>query len=65
MADRQFFIPGGGVIHEEDEEEYFIPGVGVIVEDQAASGRIMSSLAASGGLAGHGGIAGPGGGLAG
>ncbi len=31
----------------------------------APSGRIMSSLAASGGLAGQGGIAGPGGGLAG
>ena len=31
----------------------------------APSGRIMSSMAASGGLAGHGGIAGPGGGLAG
>ena len=36
MANRQFFIPGGGVIHEEGEEEYFIPGVGVIAEDQAA-----------------------------
>lgn len=30
-----------------------------------AAGRIMSSLAAKGGLAGHGGIAGRGGGLAG
>jgi hypothetical protein len=30
-----------------------------------AAGRIMSSLAAHGGLVGHGGIAGPGGGLAG
>lgn len=30
----------------------------------APTGRIMSSMAASGGLAGHGGIAGPGGGLA-
>ncbi len=37
MADRQFFIPGGGVIHEEDEEEYFISGLGVITEDQAAA----------------------------
>ena len=33
--------------------------------DPAPTGRIMSSLAASGGLAGHGAIAGHGGGLAG
>ena len=36
-----------------------------IVLDGAAGGRVMSSLAGSGGLAGHGGIAGHGGGLAG
>ena len=39
--------------------------IAVFYEGAAASGRIMSSLAGSGGLAGHGGIAGPGGGLAG
>lgn len=35
------------------------------LEAAVAAGRIMSSLAASGGLAGPGGMAGPGGGLAG
>ncbi len=67
MADRQWFIPGFGMIDEEGTEEYFVPGAGMINEDQAAAvgGRIMSSLAAHGGLAGHGGIAGIGGGLAG
>ncbi len=35
------------------------------LEAAAPTGRIMSSLAAHGGLAGHGGIAGQGGGLAG
>ncbi len=35
------------------------------LEAAVVPGRIMSSLAASGGLAGHGGIAGAGGGLAG
>lgn len=67
MADRQWFVPGVGQIHEEGEEEYFLSGGGEIAEDQAvaAAGRIMSSLAGSGGLAGKGGIAGAGGGLAG
>ena len=69
---RQWFIPGsvmplsGVMIDEDGTEEYFIPALGMFNEDQAAAGgRIMSSLAAHGGLAGHGGIAGPGGGLAG
>jgi len=70
---RQWFIPSGvmplsGVMIDEDgEEEYFIPALGMFNEDQAAAvgGRIMSSLAGSGGLAGPGGIAGLGGGLAG
>jgi len=35
-----------------------------VLEAAAATGRIMSSLAAAGGLAGRGGIAGHGGGLA-
>ena len=38
--------------------------VGVVIGLPVVSGRIMSSLAGSGGLAGHGGIAGVGGGLA-
>ena len=38
MADRQWFIPGGGQIHEEGTEEYFVPGAGQIAEDQAAVG---------------------------
>lgn len=70
---RQWFIPGidalfqGGMIDEDGTEEWFVPGVGMINEDQtpAPSGRIMSSLAGTGGLAGLGGIAGQGGGLAG
>lgn len=37
----------------------------LLEEDVAAGGRIMSSLAAAGGLAGPGGLAGEGGGLAG
>ncbi len=67
---RQWFIPGinslfqGGMIDEDGEEEWFVPSVGMINEDQAA-GRVMSSLAGSGGLVGLGGIAGQGGGLAG
>ena len=46
-----------GIIYPTPSRAIFVPAV--------VSGRIMSSIAASGGLAGHGGIAGPGGGLAG
>ncbi len=67
MAKRQSFLPGYGYIVEQDDEESFLPGYGYVKEDQAdvAGGRVMSSLAGSGGLAGMGGIAGQGGGLAG
>ena len=67
MATETFFLPGYGVVvDEEDGDEVFIPGYGVVAGFvAAASGRIMSSLAAAGGLAGKGGIAGAGGELAG
>ena len=31
---RQWFIPGVGVVEEDEEEEYFLPGGGVLSEDQ-------------------------------
>jgi hypothetical protein len=68
MATETFFLPGYGVVVDaEDGDEVFIPGYGVVANNEAAAaaGRIMSSLAGSGGLAGKGGIAGAGGGLAG
>ncbi len=37
MADRQWFVPGVGVIHEEGTKEYMLPGGGVIAEDQAVA----------------------------
>lgn len=60
-------ITPDGVFIEDGTDAFILPS-GVFAEDQAAApagGRVMSSLAASGGLAGHGGIAGQGGGLAG
>lgn len=65
---REILIPGFGRITEDEEKDVLIPGFGRVHFDQAAApvgGRIMSSLAGSGGLAYKGGIAGPGGGLAG
>lgn len=57
----------GGKIHFETGERTVISGTKIVQETTAAavSGRIMSSMAASGGLAGKGGLAGAGGGLAG
>lgn len=48
----------------EPTQEYIIP-VALVYGSVEPTGRIMSSLAGSGGLAGMGGIAGIGGGLAG
>ncbi len=64
---RQWMTPEGFVIDEDGTDDYMLPVSFVINESQApvAAGRIMSSLAAHGGLAGMGGIAGQGGGLAG
>lgn len=58
----------GKVIFLSENKEAMMPFGSVISEQDisvAASGRIMSSLANSGGLAGAGGIAGIAGGLAG
>lgn len=65
MSDRTYAI-NGIVITETGERTYAINSI-VITETQAVvtAGRIMSSLAGSGGLAGLGGIAGRSGGLAG
>ncbi len=56
----------GVVIYDNDDS---IPaGREIVIQDDAAApagGRVMSSLAGSGGLAHKGGLAGPGGGLAG
>jgi len=65
---RQIVIQGFGRVTEEEEKDVVVQGFGRVHFDQAAApagGRIMSSLAASGGLAYKGGIAGAGGGLAG
>ncbi len=54
--------------HTETIDEQWRISVGLAYGGNALTpgvGRIMSSLAAHGGLAGHGGIAGQGGGLAG
>ena len=56
--------PDGSDADGEDERAHLVMNYNGIAT-AAAAGRIMSSLAASGGLAGHGGIAGAGGGLAG
>ena len=60
-------LPGVGNLTEATTSTRMVPGIGMVTETVAAvaAGRIMSSLAASGGLAGYGGIAGQGGGLAG
>jgi len=61
-----YIIPGVGAYVDTDQGAgVVVPGVGAVVEGEAVGGgRIMSSLAAAGGLAGQGGIAGQGGGLA-
>ena len=67
MADIEFVGEGG--VYQDTEQGFETVGESGITQEQAAAapagGRIMSSLAASGGLAGMGGIAGAGGGLAG
>ena len=59
MADRYLLESGApdGYLLED--------GTGVMLLETPPAGRIMSSLAGSGGLASHGGLAGMGGGLAG
>lgn len=58
-----FFQPA---FFDDDDSDIFVNVTNdVAIAAAAAGGRIMSSLAAHGGLAGHGGIAGIGGGLAG
>ena len=34
MAEKQWFIPGFGQIHEDSDDEWFVPGYGQINEDQ-------------------------------
>ena len=65
MADRKIIL--GGKIYEATGTRKVIVGRFIFQEAVAApaSGRIMSSLAAGGGLAASGGIAGQNGGLAG
>lgn len=65
---RQWTTPDGSVISEVGERQWTTPEGAVVSEAIVApptGGRIMSSLAASGGLAYKGGVAGQGGGLAG
>ena len=66
MANRKYIV--GGKVYEETDSRKVVVGGKVLEETTvvaAGGGRIMSSLAAAGGLAGTGGIAGKGGGLAG
>ncbi len=65
MADRKIIVDGR--VYLATTERKVIVGDRVFLETvpAAVGGRIMSSMAGSGGLAGMGGIAGPGGGLAG
>ena len=66
MATKTLIVGDYGIrANVEDSKTLQLPGYGVVANQATvAAGRIMSSLAAGGGLAGHGGIAGPHGGLA-
>jgi len=68
MATEYIFVGFKGLALKTDEDIMPVASTGLIREEEGAApagGRIMSSLAAAGGLVGEGGIAGQGGGLAG